>query len=588
LVFPISHPLVNRGKRKIIMKKIWFYLLVPLLIFSFSSMSYSSEAEHAGTFPNTQAVAGRILLSLEPGADLVMVLEELRKIGMEVQRASGHGGNRFALDIKSSVREISYLVLSIPANIPPKAAAKKAATLPGIKNASPDFIRRLFYLPDDPYYQDSQENMNQIGMERVWNVTFGDPGVIVAVLDTGYMASGLEDGAANLLDGYDFWGDDDDPTDYFGHGTLVSNVIAEITDNGIGAAGMAPGVSILPLKIFPDEEGGAEDSDIIDAVNFAVDNGAAVINMSFGGGDENPLFEEALINAHENGVFLVAATGNDGEDKIARPASYDVVFSVGSCDKHDFGEYPGVSKYSNYGQGLDIVAPGENIVQEGYTKEHGYAYYSAYGTSMSAPHVTAAVALMITLGGQGDVDELANILRETARSETDQWDQEFGYGELNVSGAISAYHEELPNSPPTAYGYANMDSGIVPETVLLYGDSSTDPDGNIVSYSWKMPDDTTSVGKVVQFEIVEAGQYQAELTVTDEEGETGSTIVSFELENPPPVKEDEEDEEEEKGCGCGASSGEKSTPWDFLFLGLAILFGATIYGWVMADKQCQK
>ena len=80
-----------------------------------------------------------------------------------------------------------------------------------------------------------------------------------------------------ILAGYDFWGDDEDPSDYFGHGTMVANVIAEATDNGLGAAGMAPFISILPIKVFPDDEGGAEDSDIIDAINYAVASGAYTV-----------------------------------------------------------------------------------------------------------------------------------------------------------------------------------------------------------------------------------------------------------------------------------------------------------------------
>lgn len=553
--------------------------IIILVVLSIFSLSYADKIVTSSK--GFRAVAGRILVRPVFGANMNNVLENLAEKGMPVYRASAIDGTRINAEKINLLKAPFYFMVSIPSNISPFEAAEIARLVPGVKEASPDFIRYPFFIPDDPYYVDSQQNMNQIGMERVWNVTFGSPEIIVAVIDTGYMKTGLEDAAPNILDGYDFWGDDDDPTDFFGHGTLVANVIAEATDNGLGAAGMAPFVSILPIKVFPDDEGGAEDSDIIDAINYAVSSGAMVVNMSFGGGDDNPIFEQALQTAYDAGLFLVAATGNDGKEKISRPSSYETVFAVGSCDKHDFGLFPGASKFSNYGTGLDIVAPGEDIIQEGYTSEHGVTYYSAYGTSMSAPHVSAAVALMLAMGGPGDPDEIASILRETAKSDLGGWDKFIGYGELNVSGAIAAYHEPLPNSPPEAIGYAEIYSGIVPETVLLFGDDSTDPDGNIVSYSWELHGGQTSTGKVVQIEILEAGEYEAILTVTDEEGESDSTIVNFELTDPPPPDASEDSDDDEKGCGCSINGTTGKTGDGYWFLALLLAM-------IIFNRKCRK
>ena len=536
-------------------------LLVSTLILLLCTAAFAASDKQAHS-ADPDAMPGRILVLPEPDSDPARLIAPLEQMGMRVTSASDLRGRRTAVGATlKAAFPVAYLIVSIDPATSAVEAARRAMKLPGVRAASPDFYRYPLFTPDDPYFVDQQLNMQQVGLERVWNVTFGE-GAVIAVIDTGYRPQGLTDPVPNLLDGYDFNGRDDDTTDFVGHGTIVSHVIAEATDNAVGCAGAAPDATIMPLKVFADEPGGALDSDIIDAVNFAVDQGVDVINMSLGGGDDNPVFGDALLKANNSGLFLIAASGNDAETVLTYPARYEGVFSVGSCDTHFFGEFPILSSFSSYGEGLDLVAPGFEILQEGYTEESGVAFYVASGTSMSVPHVSAAVALMIALGGRQGPDRIAEVLRETATRETEGWDTMLGWGELNVTAAVEMYAGPLPNGPPTADAQVVPSSAEVPVQVIFSGTDITDPDGNIVSYEWDLGNGEQLSGRFLEVEFTEPGQYEAVLRVTDAEGRTDSDWKAYELK----AKKKPAEPQEESGCGCAVASGAPDCSWILMLL----------------------
>jgi MYXO-CTERM domain-containing protein len=500
-----------------------------------------------------ESVPGRVLLKTVPGADLHRLSDLLAADGVGVIDVSTSSKSRIRFESKAELRPGRYWLVAIDPTLDPEKTAAAFRRLPGVAEATPDYLRQPLFTPNDPKFTADQQNLRQIGLERVWNVTFG-AGVRIAVIDTGYKAQGLTDPVENIEKGYDFFGRDDDTDDGVGHGTLVSHVIAEATDNEIGCAGAAPGASILPLKIFPDVTGSAADSDIIDAIDYAVEQGVDIVNMSFGGSKSNPLLLNALEAAKSAGVLLVAAGGNDGEQGLSYPAAYSAVFAVGSCNQHDLGGTPFVSDFSNWGQGLDLVAPGESVLQEGWTPESGYAYYFAEGTSMSAPHVTAVAALMIAAGGPGAPDELEQVLRETAWGGVGGWDDFFGWGEVDAAAAVAEWAGPLPNGPPVAKASAVPSSGKVPLEVDLSALESSDPDGNIISYSWDLDDGREEDGALNSVRFDEPGTFEVELTVTDQEGRQGSDTVTVEVFVPK-----EEQEKDEGGCGCSAG-GKGSDP----------------------------
>lgn len=204
--------------------------------------------------------------------------------------------------------------------------------------------------------------------------------IVVAVIDTGvYAAHPLLKGRI-VSGGYDFVGNDKEPEDNNMHGTHCSGIIADNTPSN---------VKILPIKAF-NSDGTSDDSTIVLAINYAVKSGVDVISMSFGSQGESEIMHSAIKKAYDAGIVLVAAAGNDGEDaKNEVPAAFDECITVGAVDKND-----NLAEFSNYGKCVDLCAPGVDI-WSGTLKELG-TYAMASGTSMAAPFVSAASAMLLT------------------------------------------------------------------------------------------------------------------------------------------------------------------------------------------------
>ncbi|MDP6932712.1 MAG: S8 family serine peptidase, partial [Myxococcota bacterium] len=179
--------------------------------------------------------------------------------------------------------------------------------LPEVDWVEPVIQFSALEVPNDPYYG-YQWHMSLLGAHMAWDTTLGE-GVVVAVVDTGVSAG--SDGFDNLLQGWDFVDGDGDASDQNLHGTHVAGTIAQSTDNGAGVAGVAPGASILPVRVL-DEDGLGTNVSVANGIIWAVDNGANVINLSLGAGMSSMLIEEACAYAYESDVLVVAASGNDG------------------------------------------------------------------------------------------------------------------------------------------------------------------------------------------------------------------------------------------------------------------------------------
>ena len=158
--------------------------------------------------------------------------------------------------------------------------------------------------------------------------------------------------STKVIKGYDFVNDKVSANDDNGHGTHVAGTIAQSTNNGYGVAGIAYEAQIMPLKVLS-AGGGGTVADIAEAIKFAADNHADVINMSLGGGGESHLMKEAINYAYDKGVVIVAAAGNENRNASSYPARYPRVISVAATDAA--GDK---APYSNYGAGVDISAPG--------------------------------------------------------------------------------------------------------------------------------------------------------------------------------------------------------------------------------------
>jgi subtilisin family serine protease len=263
-----------------------------------------------------------------------------------------------------------------------------------------------------------------------------------------------------LVDYEDYTTRDAFPEDFHGHGTHVSGIVGASV-NGKGISGVAYNATILPLRAMfvikdpTDQEMTAvgNTDDIVRAINYAVTNNADIINMSLGGrlgGDEDVIFQDAVDRAFKGGVFVVAAAGNEASniDTVkAVPAYYDSAFSVGSVNS-----YGGVSNFSNYGNTLDVMAVGEEVLSafiSGQEQLNSNQYYIMSGTSMAAPMVAGAAALILDYYRQKSQplspSELRRLFHISAANNGHR-DSKYGYGIINVEKALDFLR--VADSPP--------------------------------------------------------------------------------------------------------------------------------------------
>ncbi|MEZ4319074.1 MAG: S8 family peptidase [Myxococcota bacterium] len=293
----------------------------------------------------------------------------------------------------------------------------------------------------DPY-NPLQWNLQMLDIETAWTHTRGGS-TTVAVLDTGVATYG-EDTPVHLLAGWDFAGNDADPTDVGGHGTHVAGTIAQATDNGRGVAGVSPDVNVLPVRVLGDNGSGSSFW-VAQGIVYAVDNGADVINMSLGSAWGSSAEQQAIAYAQQNGVVVVAASGNEARGSIGYPAAYDWVIAVGAV-----GADGSVASYSNGGAGLDVVAPGgemavdtngdgygDGILQETLDGQGGTSYQFFQGTSMATPHISGIAAMLLDAGARPE--EVKGLLATTAIDlGSAGWDTWSGWGLVDPVAALEA------------------------------------------------------------------------------------------------------------------------------------------------------
>jgi len=270
-----------------------------------------------------------------------------------------------------------------------------------------------------------QWQLQMIHAEDWWNLeTYGNS-VKIAVIDSG--CSFHEDLQPNLLEGKNYFKDNNDVTDTIGHGTHVSGIIAaEMNEFGIN--GVAPKAKLVPLKCFDSGETTYMD-EIIEAIYDAVDvYQCNIINMSWGLKKDNLFLKQAIEYAHEKGVILIASVGNDGTDELFYPAAYDEVIGVGSV-----GKGKERSAFSQYNTSVLVAAPGEQVYSTG--KDGAYEYLQ--GTSQAAPFVSGLAAVVLSAKEEMTPTEFRQLLTESAEDLGEiGYDNHFGYGLVNAEALL--------------------------------------------------------------------------------------------------------------------------------------------------------
>ena len=365
-----------------------------------------------------------------------------------------------------SARQFYVASFSTDKNI--SDVVQKLSASENVEYAEPNYVAFAdgiprYAVPNDPFFS-YQWNMDAIQMPAAWDMSTGS-GVTVAILDTGvayenYQIYQQAPDLANthFVNGYDFINGDTHPNDDNGHGTHVAGTLAQSTNNGEGVAGVAYNANIMPVKVL-DSLGQGTYAGIIQGIEFAVANGAKVINLSLSGHSGSQALEEAVNQARAQGVLVVAAAGNNN-GAVEYPARYDSVLAVGAV-RFDKSR----ARYSNYGSALDVVAPGgdnqvdqngdgfgDGIVQQTFRSGeiNTFRYLFMEGTSMATPHVSGLAALLLAQNPTLSVDALENAIKSTALDlGTAGEDEEYGAGLIQAADALASVGGTPPTATPT-------------------------------------------------------------------------------------------------------------------------------------------
>lgn len=289
-------------------------------------------------------------------------------------------------------------------------------------------------MPDDPVVG---YHVTTVGLPEAWDLAHGDPSVTIAILDSGIDAT-HPDLAGQLVPGWNFWDNDADTHDVFGHGSEVAGVASATTNNGTGVAGAAWGCALMPVRVT-NLDGYASLFSILQAVTWAVDHGARVINLSFEGIHSSTALSSAFAYARGHGCLVVAAGGNGGvyDGSVDQP---DVV-SVAATDAAD--RHP---SWANHGPYIDLAAPGVAI----HTTARGGGTAVVSGTSFASPLVAGVAALLLSAAPDLTPAELEGLLKSTAADlGATGRDDYFGAGRLDAAAALNAALPPPDTTPPT-------------------------------------------------------------------------------------------------------------------------------------------
>ena len=527
-----------------------------------------AEYSSAQTAPTGRLVAGEILVKFRPGA-------------AAAAKADAHRVARGRM--VAEIARTGVQLVAVAASDESAAIARYQRN-PSVLYAEPNFVRRFPSLtshtagtdivPGDHYF-DEQWALHNTGQEfycfpvlddewcfyvgrqdadidapEAWAITTGaSTNIKVAIIDSG-VDYNHPDLAANFAGGDDFTSVDHDPMDDHGHGTHVAGTVAAAINNltgtpaeDEGVVGVAPHAVILAYKVCL-ADGTCTDFAIEQAIARAIADGARVINMSLGAPEFSQSSYEAVQDAWNAGLVVVAAAGNNGTTDLFYPAGYDNVISVGAFDE-DHKRAP----FSNYGNWVDISAPGNVIFSTypmagcaGATPVPGaigcYTWNS--GTSMASPHVAGAAALVWSRGDVATNSQVVDILLNSADPQgvdavrLDSWTM---HGGLNLHNALSFGTLNLPPDADAGVDQTVTDSDLDGgEFVSLNGGSSSDADGSIVSYGWREGDTLIAfeANPTLWFAV---GTHALTLVVTDNRGatDTDAAMVAVQPGNAPPV-----------------------------------------------------
>ncbi len=437
---------------------------------------------------------GQIILRLEPQADLALAKTaegpEIDKLQLPTALQSLDSEYGIAsirpLFVSSATRRANgaethalrgiYVLTFETPDVDVEEVARQCANREDVDFAEPNYLLQPLFVPNDPFFSSSnrwgqgfadQWGLKLAQLSNAWDLVSETNEIVVAMVDSGVdlrhadmaanlwsnlgeiPSNGVDDDANGFVDdanGWDFVNRDSDPTDDQGHGTIGAGVVAGVLNNGVGMAGIGKHTKIMALKFLPALGGGAT-ADAVEAITYAANNGAHVVNLSFGGNTDTRTLKTAIDYAYNAGLVLFAAAGNDSIDATrCYPANYRNVIAVGASDPLDR-----LTDFSNFGVRIDVVAPGGSSGGSGIGNTvvslraagttSGTPLDAEYtrnrGTSFASPFAAGVAALMLTQRPSLSNEEIRQILRVTAKDVVDPgWDLHTAYGRVDAYRAL--------------------------------------------------------------------------------------------------------------------------------------------------------
>ncbi len=391
-------------------------------------------------------------------------------VGLDGPMDAADRANLLALgvDVERVSRDRERVVVSAEAPLP--GMGTKLGRLKGVEWAEPLRMIGAALTPNDPIYP-MQWGLDHRGVNAnaAWDLTLGSPSVVIAILDSGIDLTHPEF-AGRVTAGWDFVNRDSVAQDDNGHGTHVAGVAAAAANNGVSGAGVAPGCSIMPVKVL-DSAGLGSNFDIGEGIRWAADRGADVINLSIDSATYSDSIGKAVAYAHSADAVVVAAAGNRSTN-LGYPAALPGVVGVSALDPS-----LGLASFSNRGEKVDLAAPGVDI----QSAARGGGSGTMGGTSMASPFVAGAAALVRSRNPLLNHAEVASMLVASA---TDLGpaghDRSYGSGLLHVARAVAlataANDDEIPGvrapaSPVAGAAGAPGDARDVFAVTLLAGET---------------------------------------------------------------------------------------------------------------------
>ncbi|MFQ5797155.1 MAG: S8 family serine peptidase [Bacteroidota bacterium] len=382
-----------------------------------------------------------------------------------------------------------FVIVEYSSPVDPASLAKELGTNPAVEYAEPKYVSYIEKIPNDSLYW-NQWHLPKIQAPEAWDITQGSSDIVIAIVDSGtdwnhpdlsadiWINPGdtSRDGIDNDNNGYvddvvgwdfsgaDFRSPDNDPSPGNPHGTHVAGIASAVTDNALGVAGVGFQCRLMPVKTTSDTP---EETLILfgyEGIVYAADNGADVINCSWGSSDFSQVSRDIIQYATDKGSLVVGAAGNESSSADHYPSGYPhalSVASVGTTDKK--------SSFTNFGTGIDVTAPGETILST--VPNRGYQSAGWSGTSMAAPIAAGIAALVKTIHTDWTPDQIGEQVRISADPIDDlntSFRRQLGFGRVNAFRALTV---GSPSVRLTAFSVDDAAAG--------NGDGIIDPGENI-------------------------------------------------------------------------------------------------------------